>query len=110
MINLYNQDSSLNTNFDIYEDLSKQDSDKYEYVPNFNFSKIINEYYSINSNGYYKNYNTNITEKILINNFEFQSLPTFLNFSKKLFVFNLNSDHNFSEYFLETLPVFFHSD
>ncbi len=102
-VNLYNQDSSLNTNFDIYEDLSKQDSDKYEYVPNFNFSKIINEYYSINSNGYYKNYNTNITEKILINNFEFQSLPTFLNNGiineKSFLVKNINSSAKNSERF-----------
>ena len=34
---------TLNTNLDVYEDLSKKDSDKYEYVPNFSFSKIINE-------------------------------------------------------------------
>ena len=32
-INLINENVSLNTNLDIYEDLSKQDSDKYEYVP-----------------------------------------------------------------------------
>ena len=31
------------------------------------------------SKGYYKNYNTNITEKVLINNFEFDSSPKFLN-------------------------------
>ena len=31
-VNLVNENSSLGTNLDIYEDLSKQDSDKYEYV------------------------------------------------------------------------------
>ena len=31
------------------------------------------------SKGYYKNYNTNITEKVLINNLEFNSTLKFLN-------------------------------
>ncbi len=94
-INLINENSSLNTNLDIYEDLSKQDSDKYEYVPNFSFSKILNENNTLYSKGYYKNYSTNITEKVLINNFEFSSSPKFLNNGivneKKLLVRNVNS-------------------
>ena len=102
-LNFYNQDTSINTNLDVYEDLNKQDSDKYEYVPNFNFSKIINEYYSINSNGYYKNYGTNITEKILINNFEFQSFPLFFNNGvineNKFLIRNVNSEANNSKKF-----------
>ena len=102
-LNFYNQNLSINTNLDVYEDLNKKDSDKYEYVPNFNFSKIINEYYSINSNGYYKNYSTNITEKILINNFEFLSTPNFLNNGivneNKFLIRNVNSDAKNSEKF-----------
>tara|TARA_B100000900_G_scaffold377281_1_gene360610 strand:- start:2937 stop:5297 length:2361 start_codon:yes stop_codon:yes gene_type:complete len=102
-LNFFNQDSSINTNLDIYEDLTKQDSDKYEYVPNFNFSRVINEYYSFNSNGYYKNYNTNITEKILINNFEFQSFPNFFDngiiHENKFFIKNVNSEAKNSEKF-----------
>ena len=94
-VNLVNENSSLDTNLDIYEDLSKQDSDKYEYVPNFSFSKILNENNTLYSKGYYKNYNTNITEKVLINNFEFNSSPKFLNNGivndKKLLVRNINS-------------------
>ena len=94
-INLINENVSLNTNLDIYEDLSKQDSDKYEYVPNFSFSKILNENNTLYSKGYYKNYNTNITEKVLINNFEFNSSQKFLNNGivneKKLLVRNINS-------------------
>ena len=94
-VNLVNENSSLGTNLDIYEDLSKQDSDKYEYVPNFSFSKILNENNTLYSKGYYKNYNTNITEKVLINNFEFNSSPKFLNNGvvndKKLLVRNINS-------------------
>ncbi len=94
-ISLINENSSLNTNLDIYEDLSKQDSDKYEYVPNFSFSKILSENNTLYSKGYYKNYSTNITEKVLINNFEFSSSPKFLNNGivneKKLLVRNINS-------------------
>ena len=75
--------------------MSKQDSDKYEYVPNFSFSKILNENNTLYSKGYYKNYNTNITEKVLINNFEFNSSPKFLNNGvvndKKFLVRNINS-------------------
>ena len=110
-INLINENASLNTNLDIYEDLSKQDSDKYEYVPNFSFSKILNENNTLYSKGYYKNYNTNITEKVLINNFQFDSNPKFLNNGivneKKLLIKNINSSASNSEKFKnkETLSL-----
>ena len=42
-INLFSENKSISTNLDIYEDLSKQDSDKYEYVPNFSFSRVLNK-------------------------------------------------------------------
>ena len=48
---------------------NKPNNDRYEYFPNVSFSKIIDDNYSFRSNGYYKNYNTNITEKVLINDF-----------------------------------------
>ena len=110
-INLIKDNASLNTNLDIYEDLSKQDSDKYEYVPNFSFSKILNENNTLYSKGYYKNYNTNITEKVLINNFQFDSNPKFLNNGivneKKLLIKNINSSASNSEKFKnkETLSL-----
>ena len=110
-INLIKENASLNTNLDIYEDLSKQDSDKYEYVPNFSFSKILNENNTLYSKGYYKNYNTNITEKVLINNFQFDSNPKFLNNGivneKKLLIKNINSSASNSEKFKnkETLSL-----
>ena len=109
------ENQTINTNLEIYEDLSKLDNDKYEYVPNFSFSKIINENYSFNSQGYYKNYNTNITEKVLINDFEFQSIPKYLNNGfineKKLLVKNVNSDASNSKNFknkdtVEISPTF----
>ena len=87
---------SRDTNINVYEDLSKNDSDKYEYVPNFYFSKILNDNLVFNSEGYYKNYNTNITEKILINNFEYSSIPTYFGKGiinqKKLLLKNINSE------------------
>ena len=78
-LDLYGNNKSINTSLDIYEDLSKADNDKFEYVPNFSFSNIINENYSFDSLGYYKNYNTNITEKVLINNLNFNSIPKYFN-------------------------------
>ncbi len=97
-LNMYRKDLTINTNLDIYEDLTKNDSDKYEYVPNFSFSKVINDSYTFNSQGYYKNYNTNITEKVLINNLEFQSnLKYFDNGlinEKKILLKNINTDAN----------------
>ena len=95
-LQMYNEKVTIDTNLDVYEDLTKNDSDKYEYVPNFSFSRIINDNYSFNSNGYYKNYNTNITEKVLINNFEFQSnlqlFETGLVNEKIISIKNVNSD------------------
>ena len=102
-LQMYNEKVTINTNLDVYEDLTKSDSDKYEYVPNFSFSKMINDNYSFNSSGYYKNYNTNITEKVLINNFEFQSnLKLFDSglINEKIFsVKNVNSDSTNSSNF-----------
>ncbi len=69
----YEDDVSINTNLDVYEDLSKSDSDRYEFVPNFSFSKILDDNYNFTSKGYVKNYNTNITEKVLINNLIYTS-------------------------------------
>ena len=102
-LNMYKKDLTINTNLDVYEDLTKNDSDKYEYVPNFSFSKVINDNYSFNSQGYYKNYNTNITEKVLINNLEFQSNLKFFNNGiineKKVLLKNINTDADNSDNF-----------
>ena len=102
-VKFYNENKTINSNLDVYEDLSKTSSDRYEYVPNFSFSNIINDNYSFRSNGYYKNYNTNITEKVLINNFEFNSNIKYFNSglvnSKKLLFKNVNSEAKNSEKF-----------
>ncbi len=73
-------DTSLNTSFKLYEDLSKKDSDRYQYVfPDFNFSKIINIDENYNgqfkflSSGFNKVYDTNKLETLISNDFNFES-------------------------------------
>ena len=71
----------LETKIEAYEDLTKdKSSDKYEYIfPSYEFSKRFqssyNGDYEIISKGNYKNYNTNIFEKVLINDLKFSSNP-----------------------------------
>ena len=72
--------TNLNTSFSIYEDLSKGDSDKYQYIfPDFNFTKNleISESYNGNfkfmSSGFQKNYETNKYEVLFYNDFLFES-------------------------------------
>ena len=73
-------DSNLFTSFKIYEDLSRNYHDRYQYVlPDFNFTKNIiipdsyNGKFNFNSYGYNKLYNTNVTESVLTNDFLFSS-------------------------------------
>ena len=76
-----NRDMNLETKIEAYEDLTKdKSSDKYEFIfPSYEFSKRIksnyNGDYEIISKGNYKNYNTNIFEKVLINDLKFLSNP-----------------------------------
>jgi len=78
-IDSYNNDLSLNTSIEVYEDKSKQDNDKYEFVyPNYNLVKDFNDIdndgrFSLNSYGFIKKYDTNIEEKVLINDFLYNS-------------------------------------
>ena len=72
--------TNLNTKFTVYEDLSKKDSDRFQYIlPNFIYTKnvIIPDNYNGNfkfkSSGYQKNYDTNKYESLLINDFLFES-------------------------------------
>ena len=96
-------DLAIDTNIDVYEDLSKNDSDKYEYVPNLSFSKIINGNYLFDSQAYYKLYDTNVTEKVIINDIKFESNLKFLQnglVNEKKFLFkNINTDSNNSTNF-----------
>ena len=75
------RDIDLEAKIEAYEDLTKdKSSDKYEYIfPSYEFSKRFksnyNGDYEIISKGNYKNYNTNIFEKVLINDLKFSSNP-----------------------------------
>ena len=75
------RDMNLETKVEAYEDLTKEtSSDKYEYIfPSYEFSKRLkssyNGDYEIISKGNYKNYDTNIFEKVLINDLKFSSNP-----------------------------------
>ncbi len=83
-IDAIKENLALDLEFKVYEDLSQKESDRYEYVfPNFNLFKEfeesdqLNGVFSLNSNGFLKNYNTNINEKILINDLYFKSNSKF---------------------------------
>ncbi len=72
--------TNLDTNFTVYEDLSKADSDRFQYImPNFTFTKNItipNNYngnFKFISSGFQKNYDTNKYESLLINDFLYES-------------------------------------
>ena len=75
------RDIDLETKIESYEDLTlDKSSDKYEYIfPSYKFSKRLpssfNGNYEIISSGNIKNYDTNIYEKVLINDLKFSSNP-----------------------------------
>ena len=82
-LNLYSDDLSIDTSLVVYENLSEgKSSDKYEYIlPKINLIKTINNKTNLDGNFLLKsesiirNYQTNIFEKININDFEFNSNP-----------------------------------
>ncbi len=71
------EDLSFETKFEVYEDLTTdKDSDKYQFLlPGFELSKNFNNNLNLVTNGYYKNYNTNVFEKVIINDLKFSSTP-----------------------------------
>ena len=77
---IIDDNTNLNTSFTVYEDLSKKDSDRFQYIlPNFTFTKNLGvpENYNGNfkfiSSGFQKNYETNKYESLLINDFLYES-------------------------------------
>ena len=69
-------------NTEVYEDLTKENnSDKYEFIlPNFNLSKVLetglNGTMEIVSSGYNKLFETNINEKVIINDLKYKSFDS----------------------------------
>jgi len=97
------EDLSLKTNVTVYEDLTKKNSDRYEFIyPSFDIIKNlnINEKYdgnlSLTSSGYQKNYDTNRNENVLINDLLYESNPNImamgLKNDYKLLFKNVNTD------------------
>ena len=87
------RDMDLETKIEAYEDLTEdKTSDKYEYIfPSYSFSKRFtsnyNGTYELISKGNYKNYDTNIFEKVLVNDLKFSSDPKITNLG---FINNFN--------------------
>ena len=72
--------SNLFTSFKMYQDLTRGYSDRYQYIyPDFRFIKRIdipenyNGKFDFSSYGFNKNYNTNVNETVLTNDFLFSS-------------------------------------
>jgi len=97
------EDLQLNLDFEVYENLSKKESDRYEYIlPSYNLVKqfgendSLNGNFALNSAGFIKNFDTNIYEKVVINDIIFNSNPKITNKGLKNnynFIFkNVNTD------------------
>ena len=111
------ENTELSTSIRMYEDLTVSvDSDRYQYVfPDFSFSKNIqldesyNGNFTFGSSGYQKNYDTNIYEAQVNNDFNFSSydyfagngllsnysliLKNFNTYSENSEIFEENNDH-----------------
>ncbi len=81
-ISLYKNDISMNFETVVYEDLKKGKSDRFEYImPKINLTKKIdnktslNGDFTLNSQILSTNYDTNVFEKVNINDLAFNSFP-----------------------------------
>ena len=108
-LNLYSNDLSINLNTTVYEDLVKDNSDRYEYIfpkldiiKNFNNNTDLNGSFTLKSQNLIRNYNTNVYERKNINDVIFSSNPKinslgFYN-NYEFIVKNTNSNNKNSEY------------
>ena len=110
--NSFNEDSSFDISFEVFENLSKQKTDRYEYIfPNFSYEKYLyndrdmNGDLTFNARGFQKNYNTNVDEAVLINDVKYSSFSKInstingLLTNYKLLLRNLNSTTENSDKF-----------
>ena len=120
------EDTSFESTIKVYEDLSKEDSDKYQYIfPDFNFKKNMSLDKSYNGNfeflstGFQKVYETNKYEALISNDFNFSSfdfvssrgiisdyaflLKNFNTYSENSSVYEDKNDHEiFGTFFIKT--------
>ncbi len=109
-INLSSETLAVNTEFKVYENLDKENNDRYEFVlPKFDISKKIDNFtkldgsFILKSNNFIKSYDTYTLEKVNVNNFIFNSNPKISNLGFKndydFILKNVNSDsENSSSY------------
>ena len=107
-LSAYREDLSFDSNIYVYEDLTKSNSDRYEFIlPDYKVEKKIQNRFDTNGNfvfsssGYLKNFDTNVYEKSMTNDFSFNSYPNFTNFGFKndynILLRNINTDFAKSE-------------
>ena len=110
--NSFSEDSSFDISFEVFEDLDKKKTDRYEYIfPNFSYEKYlytnkdIDGDLTFNAIGFKKNYNTNTDETVLINNIKYSSFSKInssidgLLTNYKLLLRNINSSSENSDTF-----------
>ena len=90
--------NTLTANFKVYEDLSKKQSDRYEFIyPYVQYSRLLNDgdnlmNISYDVTTYQKKYDTDVYEGSLINNLNFNSNPLIsVNGLKNIFNFQLKN-------------------
>ena len=102
-LNLYSNDLSINFETIVYEDLNKDGNDRYDYIfPKLNLIKKLNNNtklqgdFSFKSQNLIRNYNTNVLEKMNINDLIFTSFPKISNYglvnNYEFMVKNSNTD------------------
>ena len=80
-LELYSDDLSIDLNVTAFENLDRISSDRYEFIPQVNLSKKLDNKTQLDgdfvfkSKNLFKNYNTNVFETININDLTFNSYP-----------------------------------
>tara|TARA_A100000164_G_scaffold377480_1_gene416742 strand:- start:3349 stop:4911 length:1563 start_codon:yes stop_codon:yes gene_type:complete len=82
ILDMSSEDTSIKTEFIIYENLNRKSSDKYEYIfPRIELTKDLKNKTNLNgsfqfeTNSFIHNYNTNVYERVNTNNLIFTSTP-----------------------------------
>ena len=102
-ISLYSDQLTLNSELKVYENLDKENNDRYEFVlPKLDIIKKFKNFASLDgdllfkSNNFVRSYNTNILEKVNVNNLIFNSNPKISNLGfyndYEFLIKNINSD------------------